>query len=147
MEVVDIEVEAGGTLLLSSLKAIWPNATGLTFVSENGRKRSVRVFSSKLFPPQGKWGDRTYEVVIPEQSPCGNVNESTPVIGTTTTTVSGSATVTGTKQKTLVVEGRALKLGTELTVSLCFVCFICVCATVFLLKSLHFIRYQTSFKL
>ena len=63
---IDVELEEDGSLALSSLKVLCANATGLCFTSENGRRRSVRVVDNKCFPPQGKWGERVYEVVVPE---------------------------------------------------------------------------------
>ena len=36
--------------------------------------RSVRVVDNKRFPPQGKWVERVYEVVVPET----DVNGPTP---------------------------------------------------------------------
>ena len=62
---IDVELEEDRSLALSSLKALCANATGLCFTSENGSRRSVRVVD-KCFPPQGKWGERVYEVVVPE---------------------------------------------------------------------------------
>lgn len=71
---IDVELEEDGSLALSSLKALYSNATGLFFSSESGRRRSVRVVDNKCFPPQGKWGERVYKVVVPET----DVNEATP---------------------------------------------------------------------
>ena len=64
-DTVSIELEEDGSLALSSLKALCANATGLCFTSENGRRRSVRVLDNKCFPPQRKWGERVYEVLVP----------------------------------------------------------------------------------
>ena len=69
---IDIELEEDG-----SLKALLANATGLCFTSENGRKRSVRVVDNKCFSPQGKWGERVYEVVVPETDVNGPTAAST----------------------------------------------------------------------
>ena len=63
---IGVELEEDGSLALSSLKALCANATGLCFTSENGKRRSVRVVDNKCFPPQGKWGERVYEVVVQE---------------------------------------------------------------------------------
>ena len=63
---IDVELEEDGSLALSRLKAPCANATGLCFTSENGRRRPVRVVDHKCFPPQGKWEERVYEVVVPE---------------------------------------------------------------------------------
>jgi len=71
---IDVELEEDGSLALSSLKALCANGTGLCFTSENGRRRSVRVVDNKCFQPQGKWGERVYEVVVPET----DVNGPTP---------------------------------------------------------------------
>ena len=73
MKLHDVELEEDGSLALSSLKALYSNATGLFFSSESGRRRSVRVVDNKCFPPQGKWGERVYKVVVPET----DVNEAT----------------------------------------------------------------------
>ena len=60
---VDIELEDDGTLLLSSLQANFTNGSGLIYYTDEGRKRSIRVSEGKLFPPRGKWGERTYSVI------------------------------------------------------------------------------------
>ena len=126
---IDVELEEDGSLALSSLKALCANATGLCFTSENGRRRSVRVVDNKCFPPQGKWGERVYDVVVvPETdvngptptSTSANLCVSTTVPNPLFTAVSnvsatgGSSVVSRTKQSTLLFEGSVLKLGPEL---------------------------------
>ena len=115
-------------VLLSSLKALCSNATGLCFTSENGRRRSVRVVDNKCFPPQGKWGERVYDVVVPETDVNGNTPASTSANTRVSTSVpnplftavsnisatGGSTVVSRTKQSTLLLEGNVLKLGPEL---------------------------------
>ena len=130
---IDVELEEDGSLALSSLKALCANATGLCFTSENGRRRSVTVVENKCFPPQGKWGERVYEVVVPETdvngptpapaSTSANICVSTTVPNPLFTAVAkvsatgGSSVVSRTKQSTLLFEGSVLKLGPELNVS------------------------------
>ena len=128
---IDIELEEDGSVALSSLKALYANATGLCFTSENGRRRIVRVVDKKCFPPQGKWGERVYEVVVPESdvngptpaSTSANICVSTSVPNPLFTAVSkisatgGSIVVSRTKQSTLLFEGNELKLGPEFNVS------------------------------
>ena len=128
---IDVELEENGSLALSSLKALCANATGLCFTSESGRRRSVRVVDNKYFPPQGKWGERVYEVVVPETdvngptpaSTSSNICVSTTVRNPLFTAVSnisatgGSSVMSRTKQSTLLFEGNVLKLGPELNVS------------------------------
>ena len=126
---IDVELEEDGSLALSSLKALCANATGLCFTSENGRRRSVRVVDNKCFPPQGKSGERVYDVVVvPETdvngptptSTSANLCVSTTVPNPLFTAVSnvsatgGSSVVSRTKQSTLLFEGSVLKLGPEL---------------------------------
>ena len=124
---LDIEVEEDGTLLISSLQATWPTATGLSFVAENGRKRCVRVVNSKLFPPQGRWGDRIYDVIIQEEQstcsgssgPSGSIKKNSgSALQFNTTSGCQNVCVVRTKQSTLLVDGNALKLGPELAVRL-----------------------------
>ena len=128
---IDVELEEDGSLALSSLKALYSNATGLFFSSESGRRRGVRVVDNKCFPPQEKWGERVYKVVVPET----DVNEATPASTSANICVStsvpnplftavsnisatgGSSVVSRTKQSTLLLEGNGLKLGPELNVS------------------------------
>ena len=127
---IDVELEEDGGLALSKLKALCSNATGLYFSSENGRRRSVRVVDNKCFPPQGKWGERVYEVVVSETDVNGttpastspNVCVSTSVPNPLFTAVSnisatgGSSVLSRTKQSTLLLEGNVLTLGPELNV-------------------------------
>ncbi len=141
---MDIELEEDGTMLLSSLQAIWPSATGLSFVSD-GRKRCVRVSSTKLFPPQGTWGNRAYNAIynIPEPVKAQELQsknassahscDSTLIIEKPgVLKVSAPNThdnsrqninmcVVRTKQSTLVMEGNVLKVGPELAVSLRYI--------------------------
>ena len=112
---IDVELEEDGSLALSSLKALCANATGLCFTSENGTRRSVRVVDNKCFPPQGKWEERVYEVVVPETdvngptpaSTSANICVSTTVPNPLFTAVSnvsatGGSSVVSKKSKPLV---------------------------------------------
>jgi hypothetical protein len=140
---LDIELEEDGTMLLSSLQAIRPSATGLSFVSD-GRKRCVRVSNTKLFPPQGTWGNRTYNAIynIPEPVKAQELQsknassvhscDSTLIEKPGVLKVSAPNThdnscqninmcVVRTKQSTLVMEGNVLKVGPELAVSLRYI--------------------------
>lgn len=61
-EVVDLPLETDGTLLLSTLRAQYPDACGLKYVApENGRTRALRLADDKLHPPSDDgWGEIVY---------------------------------------------------------------------------------------
>lgn len=61
-EVVDLPLEKDGTLLLSTLRAQYPDACGLKYVAlDNGRTRALRLADDKLHPPTDDgWGDIVY---------------------------------------------------------------------------------------
>ena len=59
-EPIEIPTESDGTILLTSLTAQFPGATGLKF-RETGNLREVRCSENQLFPPQEDgWGGHTY---------------------------------------------------------------------------------------
>ena len=100
---------------MSSLQANFKSGSGLTFYTDDGRKRSIRVSDAgKLFPPKGS------------QVNCSTLHTSEfspqPVINNTSTInmkdqVVNTGDVCRTKQATLVVDQSSLKLGPELIVS------------------------------
>ena len=129
---VDIELEDDGTLLLSSLQANFTNGSGLIYYTDEGRKRSIRVSEGKLFPPRGKWGERTYSVITqidtaavstssktsPQHVVNSTINSSSTINLKDTVMNTGDVQVCRTKQATLTANGNMLKLGPELVVSI-----------------------------
>lgn len=61
-EVVDLPLEIDGSLLLSTLRAQYPDACGLKYVvPDNGRTRALRLADNKLYPPTNDgWDDIVY---------------------------------------------------------------------------------------
>lgn len=61
-EVVDLPLETDGTLLLSTLRAQYPDACGLKYVDlDSGRTRALRLADDKLHSPTDDgWGDIVY---------------------------------------------------------------------------------------
>ena len=109
---IELELEADGTLSMSSLQAVCGSkATGLTYTAESGRERGIRVSDGKLFPPKGKWGGKAYSVyrVTQEQDVKNNTDSAKPQMCCETTS--------HTKQKTIVIDGSGIKLGPEVNVS------------------------------
>lgn len=110
---------------MSSLQANFKSGSGLTFYTDDGRKRSIRVYDAgKLFPPKGRWGNRTYSVItqVNCSTLCTSEFSPQPVINNTSTInmkdqVVNTGDVCRTKQATLVVDQSSLKLGPELIVS------------------------------
>ena len=84
----------------------------------------------KLFPPRGKWGERTYLVNTQINSAAASNNSQTGPLHVVNSTINNSSTInlkdnimnTGdvcrTKQATLIGDGNTLKLGPELVVSI-----------------------------
>lgn len=73
-EPMEIPCEEDGTLLLSSLAALFPKACGLRFRNpDTGSMRGIRVSDGKLYPPPAgnsdpTWGTRVYLAVFPKGS-------------------------------------------------------------------------------
>ncbi|XP_025425879.1 TAR DNA-binding protein 43-like [Sipha flava] len=61
-EIVDLPLEDDSTLLLSTLRAQYPDACGLKYVApDNGRTRAIRLADNKLHPPTEEgWGEIVY---------------------------------------------------------------------------------------
>eukprot|EP00049_Salpingoeca_infusionum_P017307 m.352505 g.352505 ORF g.352505 m.352505 type:complete len:302 (-) comp16537_c0_seq1:127-1032(-) len=64
--VVEVPLEADGTISQATLESQFPGATGLRYPVESGRVRAVRVVDGKLNPPleDGTWGTLEYTPVI-----------------------------------------------------------------------------------
>ncbi|XP_064610634.1 TAR DNA-binding protein 43-like [Liolophura sinensis] len=73
-EPMEIPCEEDGTLLLSSLAALFPKACGLRFRNpDTGSMRGIRVSDGKLYPPpagndDSTWGTRVYLAVFPKET-------------------------------------------------------------------------------
>ena len=67
-EPIEIPTESDGTILLTSLTAQFPGATGLKFRNpETGNLRGVRCSENQLFPPQEDgWGSHTFICTRPK---------------------------------------------------------------------------------
>jgi len=63
-EVVEIPTEADGSMMLTSVKAQFPEAVGLRFKSDAGLWRGVRVNGNILDPPIEGWGETDYFIVL-----------------------------------------------------------------------------------
>ena len=61
---VEIPLEDDKTLLLSTLTAQFPRATGLKYISESGCMRGVRYSDGRIYPPPDGWQDRVYKIVV-----------------------------------------------------------------------------------
>jgi len=70
-EPVEIPTEADGSMLLTSLTAQFPGATGLKYRNPSTNTlRGVRIQAEAMFPPQEDgWGDNTYICVRPKVEP------------------------------------------------------------------------------
>lgn len=63
---VELPLEEDGTVLLSTVEAQFPGATGIKFINpKTGSPRGIRLTSDRLHPPDASgWGDRTYFCVF-----------------------------------------------------------------------------------
>ncbi|VDM21374.1 unnamed protein product [Hydatigera taeniaeformis] len=61
---VEIPLEDDKTLLLSTLAAQFPRATGLKYTSESGCMRGVRYSDGRIYPPPDGWQNRVYKIVV-----------------------------------------------------------------------------------
>ncbi|KAL5108172.1 TAR DNA-binding protein 43 [Taenia crassiceps] len=61
---VEIPLEDDKTLLLSTLAAQFPRATGLKYASESGCMRGVRYSDGRIYPPPDGWQNRVYKIVV-----------------------------------------------------------------------------------
>lgn len=67
-EPIELPTEDDGTLLLSTLSAQFPGASGLKYRNpENKSVRGVRLNDGRLHPPpEGGWGSHIYYCVFPK---------------------------------------------------------------------------------
>ncbi|KAF6201236.1 hypothetical protein GE061_005683 [Apolygus lucorum] len=66
---IELPLEDDQTLLLSTVDAQFPGASGIKFMNPStGAPRGVRLASKRFHPPanDGGWGDRTYYCVFPK---------------------------------------------------------------------------------
>lgn len=59
---MELPSEKDGTLLLSTVNAQFPNATGLAYKSDSGGWRGIRIEDNIMNPPDGGWSDHVYYV-------------------------------------------------------------------------------------
>ena len=63
---IDVPSEDDGTLLLTTLQAQYPGATGLRYRSEiSGNWRGLRISQGIICPPPENWGNTLFYVVRP----------------------------------------------------------------------------------
>ncbi|XP_070178905.1 TAR DNA-binding protein 43-like isoform X6 [Littorina saxatilis] len=65
-EPIEIPSEDDGTLLLTTLSAQFPSASGLKYKAESGAFRGIRLADGVLYPPDGLWGNHQYIAVFPK---------------------------------------------------------------------------------
>lgn len=66
-EIIELPSEEDGTLLLSTLQAQFPEASGLKYRNpENGVLRGVRLVEGRFHPPDNGWGSGIYVCVFPK---------------------------------------------------------------------------------
>lgn len=65
-EAVELPLEDNGTLLLSTLTAQFPGASGLKFRTENNVVRGVRLADGRFHVPDNEWGKTPYYCVFPK---------------------------------------------------------------------------------
>jgi len=65
-EAVELPLEDNGTLLLSTLTAQFPGASGLKFRTENNVVRGVRLADFRFHVPDNEWGKTPYYCVFPK---------------------------------------------------------------------------------
>lgn len=70
-EAVELPLEDNGTLLLSTLTAQFPGASGLKFRTENNVVRGVRLADGRFHVPDNEWGITPYYCVFPK----GNISQ------------------------------------------------------------------------
>lgn len=67
-EPIELPVEDDGTLLLSTLLAQYPGASGLKYKTESRATRGVRLNEGRLHPPEIGWGTVTFYCVFPKEN-------------------------------------------------------------------------------
>uniref|UniRef100_A0A0X3PPY6 TAR DNA-binding protein 43 n=1 Tax=Schistocephalus solidus TaxID=70667 RepID=A0A0X3PPY6_SCHSO len=73
---VELPTEEDNTLLLSTLTAQFPRATGLKYQFEcTGCIRGIRLSNDRLFPPPDGWQNRVYRIVVANTKRKGDDDE------------------------------------------------------------------------
>lgn len=66
-EPIEVPTEEDGTLLLSTLCAQFPGASGLKYRNpDTGTVRGIRLVDGRFHAPEGIWGDMIYVAVFPK---------------------------------------------------------------------------------
>lgn len=65
-DILELPLELDGTLLISTLKSHFANATGLKFKAETGNYRGIKLADNKLHPPAGGFGEEIFVIVEPD---------------------------------------------------------------------------------
>jgi len=73
-EIIEIPCERDGRLLISSISAQYPGATGIKFRSENGKWRGCRVEGNFIDPPENGWVNKNYYICKPRPTPQPDAN-------------------------------------------------------------------------
>jgi len=62
---IELPTEENGTLLLSTVAALFPGVSGLKFKHGSGF-RVLKLANGCLYPPEDRWGQTSYYCVFPE---------------------------------------------------------------------------------
>lgn len=67
-ETIEFPIESDGTLLLSTLQAKFPDASGLQYRNAvSNAIRVIRFTEGRLYPPSGDgWGNQVYLCIFPK---------------------------------------------------------------------------------
>jgi len=66
-EPIEVPTEEDSTLLLSTLQAQFPGASGLKFRNpDSGGMRGVRITEGRFHPPESGWGTNVFVCVFPK---------------------------------------------------------------------------------
>ncbi|KAG7296322.1 hypothetical protein JYU34_021460 [Plutella xylostella] len=68
-EPLELPLEADGALLLSTVRAQFPAASGLKYRAPGGRLRGLRLVDGRLAPPPAGWPSARYHCAAPPPSP------------------------------------------------------------------------------
>lgn len=85
-EPIEIPIENDGLLMLSTLAAQFPGASGIKFRSSSGAFRGLRLDDGgKIHPPHGEdgWSDRTYVAVFPKENTKRKMDDHVDASGAT----------------------------------------------------------------
>ncbi len=78
---IELPIEEDNTLLLSTLQAQFPGATGLKYKNpETKAIRGIRLNDSKLHAPGNSWGAHVFYCVFPKESISENKRKSDDVM-------------------------------------------------------------------